>query len=204
VKRSGIRVPEHLFAAFLFFKGDHLRKLFLIIFLFLFTVIPSLVQAATGTILLPVQAAKLPASNPARIDGGQNRWYLLFDAATSQSGQWQFRLPANYSSGLTAKIQYAMASATSGNVIFRVSVMAVSDGDAADVETDSFATANTSATTTVPGTAGYMDEISVSLTNDDGAAAGDLIIIKLDRDAATDSATGDAEVFNVVLEFTSI
>src|SRR4030067_1387511 len=109
---------------------------------------------ATGTIILPVQAMDLPSTNPAAIDRAETNWRLLFDAATAESGWWQFRMPENYSSAPVAKIQYSMASAISGNVIFKVYVMAVSEGDAADINIESYATANTSATTTVPGTAG--------------------------------------------------
>ena len=150
-----------------------------ILFAFLFlNLIANTVFAATSTIILPVQASKLPTSNPARIDAGEGNWRLLFDPTTDQSCLWQFRLPVNYASGLVIKIQYSMASATSGAVYFQASVMAVSDGDAADIVTDSYDTAN-SGNATVPATAGYLDEISVTLTNADSAAAGDYLKIQI-------------------------
>lgn len=158
---------------------------------------------ATGTIILPVQAAKLPTSNPAALDASETNWRLLFDATTSESCVWQFRMPVNYASGLTAKLQYSMASATSGTVAWDVYVMAVSDGDAADINTESYATVNTSGGVTVPGTAGYLDEISVTLTNADSVAAGDFTKIKVGRDVATDTATGDAELVCLSLEYTT-
>jgi len=159
---------------------------------------------ATGTILLPVQAAKLPATNSARIDAAENNWRLLFDASTDQACCWQFRLPVNYSSSPVLKIQYSMNSAISGAVYFQVSVMAVTDGDAANINTDSYDTAN-SGNATVPGTAGYLDEISISLTNADSMAAGDYVKINVNRDAdnASDTATGDAEVVAISLEYTT-
>jgi len=158
---------------------------------------------ASATITLPVQAIKLPASNAARINAGEGHWRLLFDDTTSQSGTWQFRMPSDYASGPIAKILYTMNSATSGTVIFRATVMAVTDGDAADIDTDSYDTTNTSGAVTVPGTAGYLDGISITLTNADSVAAGDLVKIKLDRDAATDSSTGDAEVVTLSIEYTT-
>jgi hypothetical protein len=151
-----------------------------------------------------VQSAKLPTTNAARIDAGENNWRLLFDPTTSQSALWQMVLPQDYASTSSPQLRvlYTMNSATAGNVIFRASVMAVTAGDAADINTDSYDTTNTSATTTVPGTAGFLDSIVISLSNMDSAAAGDLLKIKLDRDAATDTAAGDAEVVGVVLEYT--
>lgn len=97
-----------------------------------------------------------------------------------------------------------MASATTGAVYFEASVMAVTDGDAADINTESYDTAN-SGNATVPGTAGYLDEISITLTNADSVAAGDYVKIKINRDAnnASDTAAGDAEVVATSLEYTT-
>ncbi len=179
-----------------------MRKIVLAFLIFLS--FPVAAMAATGTIILPVQAVKLPSTSPVAIDAGETNWRLLFDDTTDESGQWQFRIPQNYSSGLTIKIQYSMASATTGAVYFEASVMAVTDGDAADINTESYDTAN-SGNATVPGTAGYLDEISITLTNADSVAAGDYVKIKINRDAnnASDTAAGDAEVVATSLEYTT-
>ena len=155
-----------------------------------------------GQIIFSVNGCKLPSSNYPIIDATGNRWRLLFDDSTDESCQWQVRLPASYSSTPVAKIQYTMASATSGDVYFNVYIMAVSDGDSQDVDTDSFDSAN-SGHATVPGTAGYLDEISISLTNFDSGASGDLLIVKLERDAdnGSDDASGDAEVRSFSIEY---
>jgi hypothetical protein len=90
-------------------------------------------------------------------------------------------------------------------VEFEASVMAVSDGDSQDLDTESYDTVNTG-TATVPGTAGYLDVISVTLTNADSLAAGDLVRIKLSRDAddgTNDTATGDLEFHGARLEYTA-
>ncbi len=131
--------------------------------------------------------------------------YLTFDADTVEQARFMGVVPANYGSDPVLTILYSMASATSGKVDFEVSVMAVSPDDEADVDTDSFDSAN-SANETVPGTAGYMSKLEIPLTNNDGMAAGDLIVIKLERDAddaTDDTATGDAEVRAVVLSYTT-
>lgn len=160
---------------------------------------------ATATILLPVESAKLPSTAAAGIDGGNDQWYLLFDDTTVEKCRWQFRMPGDYSSGLTSKIQYCMATATSGLVAFNVYIMAISDGDSADIDTDSFDSANVGYAT-VPGTAGYLDEISTSLSNVDSVAAGDLVVVRLERAAdqtSIDTATGDAKVATFSLTYTT-
>ncbi len=97
-----------------------------------------------------------------------------------------------------------MASATSGTVGIQAQIEAVTDGDALDLDTaTSFATVNNSTSVTVPATAGYLKQVSITLTNNDGIAAGDLFRIALNRDAdgsaITDSATGDMGVLAVEL-----
>jgi len=160
---------------------------------------------ATATVLLPLLGASLDETNPPGVTWTNQRPKLLFDAATDEIAYWTFRLPADYSSALTLKFQYSMASATSGNVIIACQVMAVTDADAQDMDTDSYDTVNTSAATAVPGTAGYLDEISLTLTNADSAAAGDYVAVKVSRDAnnASDTATGDLELWAASIEYTT-
>lgn len=121
---------------------------------------------------------------------------LAFDASTDESAIWTAIAPQGWTGTITAVITYVMASATSGAVGLQVSVEAITDGDATDIDgATSYDTVNNSASTTVPGTAGYIDQISITLTNNDSSAAGDLLRFKLNRDAdgsaITDSATGD-------------
>ena len=162
---------------------------------------------ATRTIPLQVQAPKIAGgfiTNPARINGGGNAWALLFSATQTESGFWQFRMPSDYVSGLVAKLQYSMASATADKVDLEVEVQAISDGDAVDMDTASFDTVNeVSGGTTVPGTAGYPDEISITLSSDDGVVAGDTVYIRVNRDHddADDTATGDFELRTFSLEY---
>lgn len=165
---------------------------------------------ATGTVILPVQAVKLPSSNPAAIDGGETNWRLLFDATTDESCWWQFRMPENYSSTPVAKIQFSMNTTQTGTLAvgWEVYVMAVAPEAAADINTESYATVNnTSFTLANNQTAGYLKECSITLTNADSAAAGNYVKIKLARDAdgsgVTDSATGDAEVVAFTLQYTT-
>ena len=159
---------------------------------------------ATGTILLPMNGATPDSSNPpAPVWTAADRMNWVFDDTVDELLVWTFRMPENYASALVAKIQYSMVSAITLEVVLAVEVMAVSDTE--DVDTDSFDTANTSAETTVPGTAGDMDEISITLTNDDSVAAGDYVAVRFSRDAnnAGDDASGDIELWALSLEYTT-
>ena len=133
------------------------------------------------------------------IDAGETNWRLLADDTTDESVWWQFRMPS-FSGTLTIEVQYSMASATSGNVVLTAAVMAVTPGDSADINTESYDTAN-SATDAVPGTAGYLGTATITLTNNDSVAAGDLVKILLSRDAnnGSDTASGDCEIVSVTL-----
>jgi hypothetical protein len=131
---------------------------------------------------------------------------FLFDAAAVENVVFSGHMPANYASGAVLKFYYAMASATSGKVNFEGSIAAASDGDSEDLDAIGYAAVNDSGGVTVPGTAGYPDLIAITMTNDDGVAAGDLVLVKLERDAddgTDDTATGDCEVREVWLEYTT-
>ena len=148
---------------------------------------------ATRAILLP-EAAHYPASNFPQLTQINQRPVLAFDAATDETAYWTLIAPQGLSGAQTLVITYAMASATSGNVVLAAAVEAVSDGDAADLDaTTSFDTVNTSSATAVPGTAGQIDQISITLTNADSMAAADYVRIAISRDAdnASDTAAGD-------------
>ena len=159
---------------------------------------------ATSYILLPIPG-EFDDTAPPGIAYTVNLPRVLFDDTTPEIMYWQFRLPGNYASGPVLKCQYTMSSATSGTVEFEASIWAISDGDSADVDTESYDTVNTGSAT-VPGTAGYLDEISITMTNADSMAAGDLVRLQLARDAddgTNDTATGDLELRVLSLEYTT-
>lgn len=126
---------------------------------------------------------------------------LAFDAATVEGCRWKTIAPQGLTGTQTAIITYCMASATTGLVDFEVSVQALSDGDAVDIDAaTSFDTVNAITAPTVPATAGHIDQVTCTLTNADSMAAGDLVVFKLERDAddaTNDTATGDCYVITV-------
>jgi hypothetical protein len=129
---------------------------------------------------------------------------LNFDAAQTEQVTWQFIMPANYASAPVLKVQYKMTSATSGDVKIDGRIGAITPGDSTDCDAKAFASANTT-TQTVAGTAGYVKEISLTMTNADSVAAGDIVFVYLGRLGAdvADTATGDMEVAGVYLSYTT-
>jgi hypothetical protein len=120
--------------------------------------------------------------------------------ATAETAYWTFVAPQGITGSWTAVISYAMASATTGGVAFDVAVEAISSGDALDTDaTTSFDSVNTGTDSGVPGTAGYMEQVSVTLTNADSIAAADLVRVSVARAVANgaDTATGDCYVLSV-------
>lgn len=145
-------------------------------------------------------SAEFPASNFPQLMSVNARPVLAFDASTNETCQWTAVAPQGLTGAVHAKVTYMMASATSGDTDWDASLEAVSDGDATDLDAgDSFDTINSVDNTTVPGTAGYIDVIDITLTNADSIAAGDLFRLKLTRDAASDTGAGDAYVLAVEL-----
>lgn len=151
---------------------------------------------ATRAVLTP-GLAEYPASAYPGLTISNLRPVLAYDDTTAEIAYWTFVIPQGWTGTKTCEVYYKMASATSGTVEWEVSVEAVTDADATDLDaTTSFDTAN-SGSATVPGTAGYLDVISVTLTNNDSSAAGDYVRIRIARDAddgTNDTATGDAHL----------
>lgn len=130
----------------------------------------------------------------------ERRQVLAFDATTQETCAWTVVAPQGLTGTITAVVSYSMASATTGGVAVEVGVEAITSGDATDLDAGtSYDTTNTATDAGVPGTAGYMEQISVTLTNDDAVAAADLLRIYLRRAPAngTDTATGDLLVHAV-------
>lgn len=134
----------------------------------------------------------------------QNRPFLAFDGAADETIYTPaFRMPTAFSGSGTLKLAlgYFMASATSGDVIWACQVEAVTDADAVDLDSaSSLDTANT-ATVTVPGTQGHLDVATITLTNKDSVAAGDMVRLAIyrDADAGGDNASGDAHLLYATL-----
>jgi len=154
--------------------------------------------------LQPLSANPIGTNFPQILKLASDRYALAFDAATDEACAWQFKAWQGLTLPLTAIITVSMVSATTGTTGWQVQIEAVTPGDALNTTTtSSFDTVNNSASTTVPGAVGNTQDISITLTNNDSIAVGDLCRLRLNRDAdgsaITDSATGDAYVLGVEL-----
>jgi len=157
---------------------------------------------ATRAVFTPL-SAELPSSAFPQLQLVNRRPVLSFDAAADEECWWTDIAPQGLTGTITVVISYIMASATSGSVRFQCALEAVTDGDATDLDaTTSFDTDN-SAGSTVGGTAGYMKQVSVTMTNADSIAVADYYRLRVRRDAdgtsGTDDATGDCHVLAVEL-----
>ena len=121
------------------------------------------------------------------------RWIeWLFDASTDEHLVTALIVPSNYLDTPVLEVYCKCASATSGIFSMTCQVHAISDGDAVDMDADSFAAAN-NVTETVPGTAGHINVLSIPLTNDDSMAAGDFVTLLIFRDVSGDGVSADIE-----------
>ena len=144
---------------------------------------------------------KLDLVGPMQIDAGNNRWRGLFDASNIETAYSNKIVVPYNANGFDALVLYSMASATSGTVEFDVFIDCLTADDAADIDTESFGSANVF-TETVPGTAGYMGGVTVRGLAEDSCAENDNMVIKVYRDATdgtNDTATGDAELRGIVI-----
>jgi len=138
-----------------------------------------------------------PAANYATLDTRNEHPVLDFDATTNESAIFSGIMPAHYAGGgVTVYIHYSMTSAEADTVDWDVAFERIGDQQL-DVDGDSFAAVNSVDDTTVPGTTGLVDVVSIAFTDGadmDSVAAGEQFRLKLTRDASSDDATGDAEV----------
>lgn len=163
-------------------------------------------MASGDTLLIfTPQANEPPASNYATLDTRNNHLVLDFDDATNESAIFKGVMPQSYAGGgVTVYLHYAMTSATSGDIDWDVEFELIGDADQ-DLDSDGFAAANSVDNTTVPGTSGHVDVVSVAFTDGadmDSVLAGDAFRLRVTRDAASDTASGDAELIAVEIRET--
>jgi len=135
----------------------------------------------------------------ATLDNRNQRPCLDFDVDTNESAVFSDIMPQNYAgtTGVTVYIHYAMSSAEALTVDWDAAFELVGDQDL-DVDGDDFAAVNSVDDTTVPGTSGLVDIVSIAFTDGadmDSVEAGDGFRLKITRDAGSDDAVGDAEIF---------
>lgn len=135
----------------------------------------------------PFAAEEMVGVYPSKING---RAVLVFSATGTRQAIWTTKAAQGWTGAVTAVVDY-FTSVTTGSFTFAVEVEAIAEGDTVDLDSaNSFDSANSSADT-VPGTAGYLAQHSITLTNADSIAAGDMVRFRLSR---TDGTTGIAYI----------
>lgn len=168
----------------------------------------------TGTIILSMLGAVLPDNSTGNKAPTYQRVkssasaptphfvQLIYDPTTTQIAHWAFRMPADYSSGMVAKIQHkTLATDNAMSIIFNVYVAAITPTDAETPNEKAFGTVNTVTTHPNATEARRLIEGSCTLTNADSVAAGDWVVIGLERDTG-DTCSSDVEVIGLAIEYT--
>lgn len=156
---------------------------------------------ATTRLVLTPEAAHFPSSAFAGLSLSNQRPVLTFDAAAAETAYWTFLAPQGLTGALSAVLFLAGSAAGTNAVYMRAYLEAVTPADALNiVTTSSFDTAN-AGNVSMPSSAGYLTTITITLTNADSIAAGDLCRLSVDRDAtnASDTYASDALLFAVEL-----
>jgi len=149
--------------------------------------------------VLTPSGAIVPATSGAeqkQTDGTNFSYYTLnFDKDADESAFWEFIVPDDYDGGnITVNIWYK-TTVTTGAVVFNVQVLGREEGEAFDAALG----AAQAVTDTVPATAGNIGICAPSAFSP-GWSAGDLVVVKLLRDADNGSDTADADISVVMVE----
>lgn len=147
-----------------------------------------------------------PTSNYATFDVRNQHPCLDFDDSSNEDAVFTGVMPQHYAgtTGVTVRLFWAMSSATANDVDWDVAFERIGD-QVLDVDGDSFAAVNSADNNTVPATSGLVDVVSITFTDGadmDSVAAGELFRIKVTRDASSDTASGDAELYAVEIQET--
>lgn len=119
-----------------------------------------------------------------------------FADSASLSMQTTLILPSDFTGAIDAKFKW-FTSATSGNVVWQIATICVADGETDD---PAFNTAST-VTDAAKGTTNQTNDASIASVTITGCAAGELLHIKVLRDAAhaSDTLAATARLIGVEL-----
>jgi hypothetical protein len=159
-------------------------------------------MASGNTLLIfTPQQNESPTLNFATPDTRNGHPVLDFDDTTQETAMFTSVLPRHYAGGgITVYVHVASTSATSGNVGFGFSIERI--GSVLDLDADSFDTETLATPVTVNGTSGIPVVVSVAIANLDSVAVGEAFRLRVRRDVANDTSTGDAELLSIELKET--
>jgi len=154
-----------------------------------------------ASIQLPVNIAKLPSANPAELDATNTIHRLLFDDTTAQTVTWTFILPQNYGNTPKIRLKTDCNQVQTGNKVTSLNAYISAIGNGESTVSPPFAAANLNNVTWGLDQAPFVNvPVVISLFFEDNMVAGDLVVLKLERDAAsgTDTAVGDTAIVGSV------
>jgi hypothetical protein len=158
-------------------------------------------------ILTPLNAT-FPGTNPAAPTLVQGTNFpvpgLAFDTTTQETAFFDFPAVGYGSGNLTVTVEWYADTATSGDVTFGASIAAITPNtDTQDIETKAFATENTASDTHLATTGQRLHSFDITVSNLDGLAANDSVVLRLRRVPAdsSDTMAGDAIVTRVIVAY---
>jgi hypothetical protein len=131
---------------------------------------------------------------------------LAYDAATDEAAFWKLQANEYASGNLTLDIFWYADSASTGDVVWEAQIAAITPNtDSQDIETDSLATANSVTDSHIGTTGQRLHQATITISNLDSLAAGDVVFIRIARDAnnGSDTMTGDCVLVLATLSYTT-
>lgn len=129
---------------------------------------------------------------------------LYFDdggSSTAEAAFWRFLADAYASGNVTLDLYWYADTASSGDVVWDAQLSAITpETDTQDIETDGLATENTVTDSHLGTTAQRIHKATITLSNLDSLAAGDLCHLRIARDADNASDTLSGDVVLVLVE----
>lgn len=157
---------------------------------------------------VPADAAYVPATNPATLseEAGSTVYAgystLDFDDTTEEHAIWRIPMPDYDGNGITIKASMVLGTTPTGdtNVQFNVLTIGVTDAENVLSPTTVDTATNITLSVTASYTTSMLVEGSATITPSN-VAAGDLMILELSRDVASDTVVGDAKLVGLTLEY---
>lgn len=144
-----------------------------------------------------------PTSNAASFELRNNRPCLDFDGASSEEAVFSAVMPQGYAGGGLTVILHVAGEGVAGDWDWDAEFERV--GTVLDVDGDSFAAPQSTDGTSVPGTAGVIEQISIAFTSGgqmDGILVGEGFRLKITRVGGDDANNDDANLFWVEIRET--
>jgi hypothetical protein len=122
---------------------------------------------------------------------------LAYDAATDEAAFWKLVATSYGSGNITLTLYWYADTASTANVVWEAQIAAITPNtDSGDIETKALATLNFVQDTHLGTTGQRLHSAAITISNLDSLAAGDVVWVRIARDAngtsATDDMTGDA------------